>query len=95
MKFYVGVFFAPIDKKITKEVSSNLLLEHIIMFYKIAAEKSISKVAQTNHISQPALSQQMQRLESFLSVPTGESSSPQLVKSSKNMRFSLWGYTAI
>ena len=38
-------------------------LEHIILFSKIATEKSISKVANGNHISQPALSQQMQRLE--------------------------------
>ncbi|MCI8517807.1 MAG: LysR family transcriptional regulator [Hungatella sp.] len=45
-----------------------MLLEHIIMFYKIATEKSISKVAQNNHISQPALSQQMQRLEEELNV---------------------------
>lgn len=54
--------------KFTKEVSSALLLEHIIMFHKIAAEKSISKVAQANHISQPALSQQMQRLEEELNA---------------------------
>ena len=45
-----------------------MLLEHIIMFYKIATEKSISKVAQNNHISQPALSQQMQRLEEEFGV---------------------------
>ncbi|MEG0542484.1 MAG: LysR family transcriptional regulator, partial [Angelakisella sp.] len=38
-------------------------LEHIILFSKIAREKSISKVANSSHISQPALSQQMQRLE--------------------------------
>ncbi|MEG2073289.1 MAG: LysR family transcriptional regulator [Angelakisella sp.] len=38
-------------------------LEHIILFSKIAREKSISKVAANSHISQPALSQQMQRLE--------------------------------
>lgn len=38
-------------------------LEHILLFYKIANIKSISKVAAANHISQPALSQQMQRLE--------------------------------
>lgn len=38
-------------------------IEHVILFNKIAEEKSISKVAQANHISQPALSQQMQRLE--------------------------------
>lgn len=38
-------------------------IEHILLFYKIANAKSISKVAAANHISQPALSQQMQRLE--------------------------------
>lgn len=38
-------------------------LEHIILFDKIAHEKSISKVAAANHVTQPALSQQMQRLE--------------------------------
>lgn len=38
-------------------------LEHVVLFSKIAVEKSISKVAAANHISQPALSQQMQRLE--------------------------------
>lgn len=38
-------------------------VEHIILFSKIANEKSISKVAAASHISQPALSQQMQRLE--------------------------------
>ena len=38
-------------------------LEHIMLFSKIAEEKSISRVAQASHISQPALSQQMQRLE--------------------------------
>ena len=38
-------------------------LEHILLFYKIANAKSISKVAAASHISQPALSQQMQRLE--------------------------------
>lgn len=45
-----------------------MLLENVIMFSKIANEKSISKVAQSNHISQPALSQQMQRLEEELGV---------------------------
>ena len=40
-----------------------MLLENVLMFSKIANEKSISKVASANHISQPALSQQMQRLE--------------------------------
>ena len=53
-----------------------MLLENVIMFSKIANEKSISKVAAANHISQPALSQQMQRLEEELAsncwnVPTG------------------------
>lgn len=45
-----------------------MLMEHIIMFNKIASEQSISKVAQANHISQPALSQQMQKLEEELGV---------------------------
>jgi len=40
-----------------------MLLENMVMFNKVANEKSISKVATANHISQPALSQQMQRLE--------------------------------
>lgn len=51
-----------------------MLLEHVIMFCKIANEKSISKVAQTNHISQPALSLQMQRLEEELGVKLFERS---------------------
>lgn len=51
-----------------------MLMEHIIIFYKVAAEKSISKVAQANHISQPALSQQMQRLEEELNVKLFERS---------------------
>lgn len=38
-------------------------LEHIALFKKIAEAKSISKVAQVSHLSQPALSLQMQRLE--------------------------------
>lgn len=38
-------------------------IEHIVLFYKIATEKSISKVAEENHLSQPALSQQMRKLE--------------------------------
>lgn len=45
-----------------------MLLENVAMFCKIANEKSISKVAQANHISQPALSQQMQRLEEELGI---------------------------
>lgn len=40
-----------------------MLLENMVMFNRVANEKSISKVATANHISQPALSQQMQRLE--------------------------------
>ena len=43
-----------------------MLLENVIMFSKVANEKSISKVAAANHISQPALSQQMQKLEEEL-----------------------------
>ena len=38
-------------------------LGHIALFKKIAEAKSISKVAQVSHLSQPALSLQMQRLE--------------------------------
>jgi DNA-binding transcriptional LysR family regulator len=38
-------------------------IDHIILFNEIAKEKSISRVAANSHISQPALSQQMQRLE--------------------------------
>ncbi len=38
-------------------------LEHIALFDKIAKAKSISKVAKISHLSQPALSLQMQRLE--------------------------------
>lgn len=45
-----------------------MLLENVLMFSKIANEKSISKVASANHISQPALSQQMQRLEEELGM---------------------------
>ena len=45
-----------------------MLLENLVIFSKVANEKSISKVATANHISQPALSQQMQRLEEELGV---------------------------
>ncbi len=38
-------------------------IESLQLFYKIAIEKSISKVATSSHISQPALSQQMHKLE--------------------------------
>lgn len=38
-------------------------IEHLILFQKIASEKSISKVAEECHLSQPALSQQMKKLE--------------------------------
>jgi DNA-binding transcriptional LysR family regulator len=38
-------------------------IEHLILFHKIASEKSISKVAEECHLSQPALSQQMRKLE--------------------------------
>lgn len=41
-------------------------LEHLALFLKIAQEKSISKVASTSHISQPALSLQMQKIEDAL-----------------------------
>lgn len=49
-------------------------LEHIILFSKIATEKSISKVAAASHISQPALSQQMQRLEEEVGIKLFERS---------------------
>ncbi len=45
-----------------------MLLEQLYMFSQIAMEKSISKAACASHISQPALSQQMQRLEEELGV---------------------------
>lgn len=38
-------------------------IDHLILFHKIASEKSISKVAEACHLSQPALSQQMRKLE--------------------------------
>lgn len=38
-------------------------IDHIILFNKIATQKSISKVAAECHLSQPALSQQMRKLE--------------------------------
>ena len=41
-------------------------LEHLELFLKIAKEKSISKVADISHISQPALSLQMQKIEEAL-----------------------------
>lgn len=51
-----------------------MLIEQIVMFSKIAQEQSISKVAQAGHISQPALSQQMRRLEEELGVKLFERS---------------------
>lgn len=51
-----------------------MLMEQIFMFSRIAREKSISKAAQASHISQPALSQQMQRLEEELGVKLFERS---------------------
>ena len=38
-------------------------IDHLILFHKIASEKSISKVAEECHLSQPALSQQLRKLE--------------------------------
>lgn len=49
-------------------------MEQIFMFNRIAREKSISKAALAIHISQPALSQQMQRLEEELGVKLFERS---------------------
>lgn len=41
-------------------------IEYLKYFYEVASVKSISKVANSSHISQPALSQQIQRLEDSL-----------------------------
>jgi len=41
-------------------------IEYLRYFYEVASVKSISKVANSCHISQPALSQQIQRLEDSL-----------------------------
>jgi DNA-binding transcriptional LysR family regulator len=38
-------------------------IDHLVLFNRIASEKSISKVAEECHLSQPALSQQMRKLE--------------------------------
>ncbi|OGO80694.1 MAG: hypothetical protein A2Y21_04640 [Clostridiales bacterium GWC2_40_7] len=38
-------------------------IEYLKAFYEVASARSISKVANISHISQPALSQQIQRLE--------------------------------
>lgn len=51
-----------------------MLIEQIFMFQRIAKERSISKAALLSHISQPALSQQMQRLEEELGVKLFERS---------------------
>lgn len=49
-------------------------LEHLALFLKIAQEKSISKVASASHISQPALSLQMQKIEDALNCKLFERS---------------------
>ena len=49
-------------------------LEHLELFLKIAKEKSISKVADASHISQPALSLQMQKMEDALDTKLFERS---------------------
>lgn len=41
-------------------------IEYIKYFHEVAAVRSISKAANSSHISQPALSQQIQRLEDIL-----------------------------
>ncbi len=41
-------------------------IEYLRLFYEVASVRSISKVANYSHISQPALSQQIQRLEDSL-----------------------------
>ena len=49
-------------------------LEHLILFDKISSEKSISKVAEESHLSQPALSQKMRKLEEEMDVKLFERS---------------------
>ncbi|MGL5437554.1 MAG: LysR family transcriptional regulator [Lachnospiraceae bacterium] len=56
-----------------------MLIEQIAMFDRIAKEKSISKAALASHISQPAVSQQMQRLEEELGVKLLERSNRGIV----------------
>ena len=56
-----------------------MLLEQISMFSRIAKEQSISKATQAIHISQPALSQQMQRLEEELGVKLFERSNRGII----------------
>ena len=41
-------------------------MEYMKYFHEVASMRSISKVANNSHISQPALSQQIQRLEDVL-----------------------------
>lgn len=50
----------------SEEAARRMQLEHLDLFLKIAQEKSISKVAGASHISQPALSLQMQKIEDAL-----------------------------
>lgn len=49
-----------------KKVVESMHIKSLEYFQKIAEIKSISKVASRSHISQPALSQQMQKLEDSL-----------------------------
>lgn len=43
-------------------------IEYLKIFYEVASARSISKVANSSHISQPALSQQIQRLEDCIGL---------------------------
>ena len=43
-------------------------LDYISLFNKIVKEKSISKVANECHLSQPALSQQMKKVEDSIGM---------------------------
>jgi DNA-binding transcriptional LysR family regulator len=49
-------------------------LDQLILFDRIASEKSISKVAEESHLSQPALSQKMRKLEEEMDVKLFERS---------------------
>jgi len=49
-------------------------LDQLILFDRIASEKSISKVAEESHLSQPALSQKMRKLEEEMDIKLFERS---------------------
>ncbi|RJQ25191.1 LysR family transcriptional regulator [Candidatus Parcubacteria bacterium] len=46
-----------------RDMEVKMHIEYLKVFYEVASARSISKIANSSHISQPALSQQIQRLE--------------------------------